>query len=257
MLMDEILQAIILGIIQGITEWLPVSSSGHLAFAQQLLGVQNPLGYSLLLHVASLAAVIIFLRQDIKELVRGAYKAVIERRMNSHAWLALYLSVATVPAAVFGLLFSDMIEGAFSSPRFLGFSFLATAGLLFSTRFFKPKKKPVGLLDSVIIGLFQALALFPGISRSGASITGGMLRGISPSEAARFSFLLFIPAASGALLLEHQQLFHLQPIPSIVGFSVTFILSLVSLSWLLSIVRKGKLYWFSIYCLVLGLLLLL
>lgn len=234
----EILQAII----QSATEFLPVSSSGHLALADLILANKPNLFFFTTLHLASLLAVLIFTRKEIKELITFNPK---------YLRLWLYLIIATIPAMLFGLLFKDVIEGAFSSLFFLGFAFIFTGIILFATKFSKVTGK-LNLKKSLFIGLFQAIALFPGVSRSGMTISSGMFAGLEKEKAARFSFLMFIPVSLGAFLLELKNFYINSSI--IIAFFVCTILSLLFLNLLTFVIKKDKFWLFSIYCWIIGIL---
>lgn len=233
---------IILAIIQSATEFLPISSSGHLALAGLILKQKPNLFFFIALHLASLLAVLIFVRKEIKELVTFNPK---------YKKLWLYLILATIPAALFGFIFKDTIESAFSSLLFLGLAFLFTGIILFATKFSHQFSK-LNWKNSLFIGLFQALALFPGVSRSGMTISSGMFSGIEKEKAARFSFLMFIPVSLGAFLLELKNFYIDAGI--ITAFFVCTIFSLLFLNLLTFIIKKDKFWVFSIYCWVIGIL---
>ena len=185
------LNEIILAIVQAITEFLPISSSGHLALISNLISSPD-LFFFTALHLASLLAVVIFTRSEIKNLIT------FDRKYRK---LWLYLIIATIPAGIVGLLFSDIIEKTLSSFLFLGIAFIFTGIILFLTRVAYPHSN-LNWKNSLLTGVFQALAVFPGISRSGMTISSAMISGIDREKAARFSFLLFIPLALGAFILE-------------------------------------------------------
>jgi undecaprenyl-diphosphatase len=196
----SIIEALILGVVQGITEFLPVSSSGHLVLLQQIFGIEEPvLLFDTMVHMGTLVAVFAVLWQDIWDILRKFFQP-----------LTLFLVIATLPAVIAALLFNKQIERAFASPSFLGFSFLITSALLLFSELLYRRKKPgapdgssegkMTWLDALIIGLLQAIAIIPGISRSGATLSGGLFRGLNRDFVVRFSFLLSIPAILGALV---------------------------------------------------------
>lgn len=226
---------IAMAVIQAATEFLPVSSSGHLALFGNILGKQN-LFFVTLLHVASLLAVLIFVRRELVYLLK------FNRDSNR---LLVYLILATIPAVVVGLLFSDFIEGMFSSYLFLGLAFFFTGCVLLLTKI-KVRAKKISYLSAIIIGLFQALALFPGVSRSGMTISSASFLGIEKSKAAKFSFLLFIPLVIGAVILNFGDAYFNASLA--VAFLVCFVLSLVFLNLLYLIIRRGNFWMFSFYC---------
>jgi len=233
---------LLLAVIQSATEFLPVSSSGHLALVDLILK-QNPnLFFFTTLHLASLLAVIIFTRKEIGGLLSF-------RKEYRRLWI--YLIIATIPAMLFGLLFKDMIERAFSSLLFLGLAFMFTGVILFFTKFARVTGK-LSLKKSLLIGIFQALALFPGVSRSGMTISSGMFSGIEKEKAARFSFLMFIPVSLGAFLLELNNFYIDAGI--ITAFFVCVVFSLLFLNLLVFVIKKDKFWIFSIYCWIIGIL---
>ncbi|MBN1354492.1 MAG: undecaprenyl-diphosphate phosphatase [Candidatus Omnitrophica bacterium] len=233
-------EAIILAIIQAATEFLPISSSGHLALVSSLIS-QPSLFLFTALHLASLVAVIIFTRNEIAQLVRFDKKY---RKM----WL--YLVISTIPAGLCGVLFSDLVEKAFSSNLFIGAAFIFTGFILFLTKFTSVHSGLNGR-NALIIGLFQVLGIFPGVSRSGMTISSALFLGIDREKAAKFSFLLFMPVSLGAFLLELGHGFYFNA-ALLVSFLVCLILSLLFLKLLLAIVKKGQLWFFSFYCVAVG-----
>ena len=235
----ETWKVVLLGVVQGVTEFLPISSSGHLALLQNILSFKNmPVVFDALVHGGTLLAVLVYFWKDIKKDIS-----------KKDVWIPVIL--ATIPTAVFGLLFKDIIEASFSSPKIVGICFIITALILFLTRFSKEKVECVSPKHGFLIGLFQCLALFPGISRSGATISCALYLGVSREEAGRFSFYIFIPAVLGALFLELKGCPNI-PRSFLLGFFVSFTAGLVALKFLMKLVKKGKLYLFSFYCFILG-----
>ncbi len=230
---------IILAVVQAATEFLPISSSGHLALVSNLISSPD-LFFFTALHIASLLAVLIFLRREIFDLLSF-------RPQYNRLWI--YLIIATIPAALVGYLFSDVIEAMFSNFLFLGIAFIFTGIVLLFTKFSKVYSK-LNWKNSLFIGLMQILALFPGVSRSGMTISAGLFSGIEREKAVRFSFLLFIPLALGAFVLKLGAFFFSWSL--LVSFLVCFVLSLVFLNLLSLIVRKGNFWMFSFYCFIVG-----
>lgn len=230
---------ILLAIIQGITEFLPISSSGHLALISNIISTPN-LAFFTMLHFASLLAVIIFMRKEIIGLIsfNSKYKK-----------LWIYWIIATIPAGLIGWLFKDIIEKSLSSFIFLGGAFIFTGLIIIMTKFFN-KQEELGLKHSLIIGLMQILALFPGISRSGITISFGIFSGLKKEIAMRFSFLLFIPLSIGATALELNEVYFDYTL--LISFIVCFIVSLMFLKLLRVIINKEYFWIFGIYCLIIG-----
>lgn len=247
--MVSLIQAMILSIVQGITEWFPVSSSGHLALLQNYFGFQS-LSFDVFLHFASILAVLVIFWKDIILLLN------IKKRENLRYILLIILGI--IPAGLVGYLFRDQISGFFSNIYYLGIFFIISGILVYSTRFFKVKKENFSWFDSLFIGIFQAIAIVPGISRSGATISSGMFRGLSKSEAVKFSFLMAIPVVLGASLLELGDLViaDINYYILIISFIVTFLVSLFAIKILLRIIKSDKFYLFGIYNFVLGVLVL-
>lgn len=234
-------KALFFAIVQAATEFLPVSSSGHLALLSRFFTEPPDIFFFTALHLASLAAVLIFTRKEIVDLV-------LFKRKHRKLWI--YLSVATLPAALFGLFFKDRIESAFSSLLFLGIAFIFTGVVLLLTRLSKIESK-LNSRNSFFIGLFQALALFPGISRSGMTISSALMLGIDREKAAKFSFLLYIPITAGAFLLEAREKFYFNP-ALLAAFLVCLVASLFFLNILLRVIKGGKFFLFSLYCFAVG-----
>ena len=270
----SVFQAIILGLIQGITEFLPVSSSGHLVLFQKIFKITEPaLLFDTLVHCGTLAAVVVVLRRDILNILTRLFQP-----------LTLYLIIATIPAVIIALLFKSSIEEAFSSGAFLGFAFLFTAALLWVSEFlFRRPGKPRGLpgllegadlprnqdkmnwRDALVIGALQAVAIMPGVSRSGATLAGALSRRLDRDFAARFSFLLSIPAILGALVLQIKDLAAqapqevpagIGPLPLAAGALSAALVGFFSIRIMLKVVREKSLLGFALYTALLGVFLL-
>jgi len=241
-------EAIILSIIQGITEWFPVSSSGHLALAQSLFGVSN-LSYAVFLHFAGIFAVLFVFKRDVLKLMSF--------NKESLKYIGL-LVLALIPAGIVGFLMADWIESLFSNMQFLGVFFIVSGIVVYSTKFSKELKSAVGKKDAWYIGLMQALTILPGISRSGMTISVGLFRGVSKRAAIRFSFLMSIPLIMGASLLKVNDLvvseIDLQIL--VVSFIVTFLVSIFTIKKLVQIIQGDKFYLFGIYNIILGIVVL-
>lgn len=248
----DIFQAIILGIVQGITEWLPISSSGHLVLFEHLFGLTQPLLLDIMLHVGSLFVVLFFFRKEIIELIKGLFNGDKEKLK-----IVLMIIIATIPIAVIGYFFQDFIESIFKDLRTVGFALLFTASLLFLSRYPKKKEGKLTYMKALGIGIFQSIAILPGVSRSGSTISSGMMLGVQKEEVARFSFLIFIPAILGALVLHVGDITAFtDPVPVIAGTLVSAIVGYFSLKLLMNIIKNDKFSWFSLYCLLLGITIL-
>ncbi len=246
----SVLQAVTLGVIQGITEWLPISSSGHLVLYQQIARVDTPLLFDVLLHFASLLVILVVFRQRITEILRSS-----EYIRN--------IILGSIPIALAGFLARDIIEASFSNMRIVPFALIITGFFLFLTHFAREKTTKTSPLNSIIIGISQSLALLPGISRSGATISTGMFLGISREKSAEFSFILAVPAILGATLFEIVEIVRTGSLekslimPLSIGMVISFIVGYFSLKLLLKAVKSRKFFWFSFYCMALGLLLII
>ena len=260
----------VLAVIQGIAEFLPVSSSGHLVLFENIeffhttihaMGDGLLLYINVMLHVATLVAIFIFLRKDLVKLVTGALRALGARNFSDPDFRsAMYIVLASVPAGVIGVLLHDVIESLFSSPVIVFFMLILNGFILLSTKIITVKNRQIeemGMMRALIIGLFQAIAIIPGISRSGMTITGGFLLGVEPEQSARFSFLMAIPVILGAGLLESLKMLG-KGVPS--GFVlpmagavlVAIVVALLSLKLLFVMVRRIRIDVFGYYTILVG-----
>ena len=252
----DTLQAIILGVVQGLTEFLPVSSSGHLQIANALLGTElNPesnLTFSLTLHAATVLSTIVVLWAEISRLLKGLFS----RTFTEEQAYILKIVISMIPIGVVGFLFKDYIEAAFSSIVVVGIMLLATSALLAFAYYAKPRQKEViSYRDSFIIGLAQAVAVMPGLSRSGSTIATGLLLGNKKERVAQFSFLMVLPPILGNALLDIVKGEFgggVEALPLIAGFVAAFVTGCVACKWMIGIVKRGKLIWFAAYCAVAG-----
>jgi len=256
----DIFQTITLGIIQGLTEFLPVSSSGHLVLLQNLFGLKEPeLLLDSSLHLGTLFAVCLYFRDDIKQMVREVLKFDLSK---PHGSLALWVLVGSLPTGIIGLLFKTPLERLFGSLPIVGLMLVATGVIVGSSRLI-PKnyhsRERVGLLIALAVGTAQGLAIIPGISRSGATIVCGLFCGLDRELAGRFSFLLSIPAIIGALAvqLNVEALENVGIAPLLFGFASSAVVGILALRLLMGMVKKGHLSYFAPYCLALGLLIFL
>lgn len=260
------LQALILGVVQGATEFLPISSSGHLVIVPYLLGWDLPAAeafvFDVLVQVATLVAVIAYFWTDLIAILRSLLHGVRAGSLLEEpaSRLGVLLIIATLPAGVLGLAFKSVLERAFADPRAAAFFLLLTAGLLVVAERVGGRSRSMHALSwrgAVWVGLFQALALFPGISRSGATITGGMTQDLTRPDAARFSFLMSVPIMLAAGVSAGLDLVQIPNLPSVLppflaGFAVAAAVGYLSIRWLLAFLAHRPLTLFSLYCASLG-----
>lgn len=262
-----IIEAVFLGIIQGLTEFLPVSSSGHLVLFSQLLKVDNPtLVFEIVVHVGTLLAVFVAFRSDVLLLIKSFWKFVRHPaqakelvRTDPGCNLLFNLVLATLPVVGLALIFREKIEQVFQSSLFVGFMLIITGTLLFLSERVRISQKDLAKLaasDAFLIGIGQAFAVLPGISRSGATIAVGRARGLDRHSSARFSFLLSIPAIIGALVFSLDDLVNsssgLGGGPIIAGLIASAVTGYLAIHLLLNLIRRGKLVWFSYYTWFIG-----
>lgn len=253
--MATLIEVFILAVVQGLTEWLPVSSSGHLVITQKLLGLELPLIYSVMLHVGTLIVILAVFRKDILDIL----KALAKRDLKTpEGKLALYIAVGSVPIALVGFFLRDPIETLFSDLTAVGAALLIT-GCILAVSEKRKGNKQLNTLDSIFIGAAQAAAIVPGISRSGTTVSTGLLRKIDKQTAFRYSFLLSAPAILGATLVEAKDLTtgNIDLIPLFIGVIVAMTVCYASLKLLQKIVMKEKLHLFAIYCLTIGTIILI
>ena len=265
------IQALILGIIQGLTEYLPVSSSGHLAIGQALFGLEDGesnLTFTVLLHVATVLSTLVILWKEIvwifKDLfARQSWRSY--RDLNNGTRYAINILISMIPVMIVGLFFKDKVEEVFGSGLLIvGIMLLVTASLLAFSYFAKPRQKEnISGFHAFVIGIAQACAVMPGLSRSGSTIATGLLLGNKKEKLAQFSFLMVIPPILGEALLDVKDIFEvgfseamsgISPVAAIVGFLAAFISGCFACKWMINIVKKGKLVWFAVYCAIVGLL---
>jgi undecaprenyl-diphosphatase len=263
----ELLKYLFLGLFQGFTEPIPISSSGHLQLAQHYLGIDLPgLTFELLVNTASLFAVLIIYRGDIMRLIMnglGYFKDKSpENKRDFH--FIIYLVIGTIPAGVIGVLFGDFISDNLSSIKTVAITLIITGIALWLIRNLRGRKHDGDLTikDAIIIGLAQAVALIPGISRSGATIVAAMARGMNQETALRYSFLLFIPVSLGGMVLGFSDLLDdpnlsTMMMPYTVAFLGSLVASYFSLKWFMNVMAKGNLKIFAIYCVIVGIAVLI
>ncbi|MGQ9632028.1 MAG: undecaprenyl-diphosphate phosphatase [bacterium] len=254
----SIWKAAALGVVQGLTEFLPVSSSGHLVIVQKLLGVGGAsILFDTFVHLGTLLAVVLAFWEDILDIFQSSLSGLRDVRTfleSPSRVLLLMVIVGTIPTAIMGVLFKDVFEAMFSDVRAVGLSLLATGFLLFSTRFARAGSRRVGFWDAIAVGIAQGIAIVPGVSRSGFTISAGIWLGVEREKAARFSFLLSIPAILGAFVLQLGDISWRggNAVPHVVGMVVAAATGYLAIRLLLGWVRRGKLHLFAIYCWALG-----
>lgn len=252
-------EALILGLVQGLTEYLPVSSSGHLAIGSHLFGIDGAdnLTFTVLVHVATVMSTLVILWSEIDWIFRGLFKF----ELNAETRYALNIVISMIPIGIVGVFFKDYVEEIFGSGLLIvGCMLLLTAALLTFSYYAKPRQKEhVGWRDALIIGIAQACAVMPGLSRSGSTIATGLLLGNRKDILAQFSFLMVIPPILGEALLDVMKAVKgeaafggIDTLPLVVGFLAAFPSGCVACKWMISIVKQGKLIWFGVYCAIAG-----
>jgi undecaprenyl-diphosphatase len=265
----EWFEALILGIIQGLTEYLPISSSGHLAIGQALFGLQDGeanLTFTVLLHVATVLSTVVILWKEIVWIFKDIFS---RQKWSSYSGLnegtryAINIIISMIPVAIVGLLFKDQVEAFFGEGLLVvGICLLVTATLLAFAYFAKPRQREdISPIHAFIIGIAQAIAVLPGLSRSGSTIATGLLLGDKKEKLAQFSFLMVIPPILGEALLDtkdilevgfSQAMVGISPLAAIIGFVAAFVFGCIACKWMINIVKRGKLIYFAIYCAIVG-----
>ena len=255
----EWFEALILGLIQGLTEYLPVSSSGHLAIGSALFDIkgEDNLAFTIVVHVATVFSTLVILWKEIDWIFRGLFKF----EMNAETRYVINILISMIPIGIVGVFFKDYVEAIFGSGLLIvGCCLLVTALLLTFSYYAKPRlKENISMKDAFIIGLAQACAVLPGLSRSGSTIATGLLLGDNKAKLAQFSFLMVIPPILGEALLDGMKMMKGEAVAGdipalslIVGFIAAFVSGCLACKWLINIVKKGKLIYFAIYCAIAG-----
>ncbi len=258
------IEALILGLLQGLTEYLPVSSSGHLAIGSTLFGIEGEenLAFTIVVHVATVLSTLVILWKEIDWIFKGLFKW----QMNDETRYVINIIISMIPVGIVGVFFKDEVEAVFGSGLLVvGCCLLLTAALLTFSYYYKPTPKPnISRRDAFIIGLAQACAVLPGLSRSGSTIATGLLLGNDKARLAQFSFLMVIPPILGEALLSSIKLAQGEAVAGdipalslLVGFLAAFVSGCLACKWMINIVKKGKLIYFAIYCAVVGLVTIL
>lgn len=258
------IEALILGLVQGLTEYLPVSSSGHLAIGSEFFGIEGEenLAFTVAVHVATVLSTLVILWKEIDWIFRGLFKC----QLNEETKYVLNIVVSMIPVGIVGVFFKDYVEEVFGSGlAIVGAMLLLTAVLLTFSYYAKPRQKEkISLRDAFVIGLAQACAVMPGLSRSGSTIATGLLLGNKKETLAQFSFLMVIPPILGEALLDvvkglngEEAFGGIDALPLTVGFLAAFVSGCLACKWMINIVKKGKLIYFGIYCAIAGVLTLI
>lgn len=258
------LEALILGLIQGLTEYLPVSSSGHLAIGSELFGIEGEenLAFTIVVHVATVFSTLVILWKEIDWIFRGLFK----RELNEETRYVGNIIISMIPIGIVGVFFKDKVEAVFGSGLLVvGCCLLLTALLLTFSYYYKPRQKArISMTDAFVIGLAQACAVLPGLSRSGSTIATGLLLGNDKTRLAQFSFLMVIPPILGEALLDGMNMMKGEAIAGdiptlslVVGFLAAFVSGCLACKWMIGIVKRGKLIYFAIYCALAGIVTLL
>jgi undecaprenyl-diphosphatase len=263
----NVLQALWLGVLQGVTEFLPISSSGHLVLGKEILGVHTAgVAYEVFVHFGTFLAILTIFWGDVWNILKAVGRAL--RHPSPGTWhesyhedpffrLAILICLGTIPILVVGLFFEQEIETAFASPLFVSLALIVTGTFLLGTRWARTQNTRFGMVRAFVIGVAQSFAILPGISRSGSTIAAAMYSGVERSEAARFSFLLVLPAILGATVLEGMELLQTgvpsqQAIALLVGTIAAYGSGAIALKWLLGVIRRGQLDRFAYYCYAVG-----
>ena len=255
----EWFEALILGLIQGLTEYLPVSSSGHLAIGSALFDIkgEDNLAFTIVVHVATVFSTLVILWKEIDWIFRGLFKF----EMNAETRYVINILISMIPIGIVGVFFKDYVEAIFGSGLLIvGCCLLVTALLLTFSYYAKPRpKENISMKDAFIIGLAQACAVLPGLSRSGSTIATGLLLGDNKAKLAQFSFLMVIPPILGEALMDGMKMLKVEAVAGdipalslIVGFIAAFVSGCLACKWMINIVKKGKLIYFAIYCAIAG-----
>ncbi len=264
----KMLQCVFLGLVQGFTEPIPISSSGHILILKQLLNFDmlNDINFEIIVNFGSFLGIIFLFRKEIIKIITDFFKYIKTKEKTykenyNYAWLIV---IGTIPAGIFGILLKDKIDAISNNVKLVGIALLITACALFLIKDIKGKKEKneITYFDAIIIGLFQVIALFPGISRSGATVVGAMLRDLKRKTAVNYSFMLYLPISVATMILGVKDLINT---PNISGLLIPYLLALItsciityfSAKWFINIMKKGKLGYFSLYCLIVGILVIL
>lgn len=261
-----IIEAVLLGLLQGITEFLPVSSSGHLALARAIIArdLESGITFEIVVHFGSFCSIAVYYRSLLGEILTDLFKSLTPEGLRTqrmftdeNSRLSMIILLSMIPAMVVGFTLKDSIEEAFLNPFFVSLMLLVTGALLFSTKFIKSPEKDVNANRGFWMGVAQAFAILPGISRAGSTISLGLLMGVDRDKVANFSFLMVLPVLAGAMLLEVIDLISIGavqiPIPSLVaGYLTSFVAGYFALTYLIKLLKRKKFHYFAYYCWAVG-----
>ncbi len=249
----------VLGLVQGITEWLPISSSGHLVIIEEIFGVQIPgLAFEVLLNFATFLAMIVVFRKELMKLITGFFRFILmkKKKDKDDFYFGLYLLVGVIPAGVLGLVFEDTIEYHLKTLTTVAISLIITGIAIYIISKIDGYRKELKLTDAIWVGFFQAIALIPGISRAGATIFASLYRRLDKELAIRYSFFLAIPISLGTMVLKVDDLLEQFTLNMFMNYSLAFFVSFISaifaIKWFIGILNKGKLIYFTYYCITVG-----
>ncbi|MGB9853939.1 MAG: undecaprenyl-diphosphate phosphatase [Candidatus Bathyarchaeales archaeon] len=257
--MNQLIETVILGVIQGLTEWLPISSTGHLKIAEKLLGLETPILFDVILHLGTLTVIMLFFRGDVKKILSALARLDFK---TEYGRLIPLIIVGTIPTAIIGLAFSMFLENFFQEVLTVAIALLACGFVLYSAKFAKEKRSDISYFAALLIGIAQGIAAIPGLSRSGLTIAAALLLGIKREKAFRFSFLLSVPAVIGAFGLTFHMNFselavsNLDWIEILAGVITAIIIGYLALKLLWKVLAKKRFHVFAVYCWVLGALLI-
>lgn len=262
----DLLQSFFLGLLQGVTEFLPVSSSGHLALARALLGsnLEPGITFEIVVHFGSFCSIVVYYRQKIADIIRDLFRSLTPEGIRSgrltadpNTRLVFIILLSMIPAMIVGFTLRDAIEAVFLNPFFVSCMLIVTGALLFSTRFVDSPSRSVDAKRGLLMGVAQAMAILPGISRSGSTISVGLFSGISREQVANFSFLMVLPVLAGAMLVEGVEIAQngiesAAVMSLVVGFLTSFLSGYVALTYLIILLKREKFHYFSYYCWAVG-----
>jgi undecaprenyl-diphosphatase len=262
----DLIQSILLGILQGITEFLPVSSSGHLALARALIGqnLEPGITFEIVVHFGSFCSIVVYYRKLITEIITDLFKALTSASLKEGHFMkdesvrfSFFILLSMIPAMIIGFTLKETVEQLFLNPFFVSIMLIVTGTILFSTRFVKNPQKEVNGWRALLMGVAQAMAIIPGISRSGSTISVGLFSGVNRNSVANFSFLMVLPVLAGAMMLEVKEVAgtgiqSAEVTALFAGFLASFLSGYLALTYLIKILKREKFHYFAYYCWAIG-----